>query len=309
MSRPGAPAYSGSSRPDLPWSREIRRYSPAATEDTRSEASEDGEQPQSSGGKYRTLCVRTCDGYYFPIGNAVSRQRFMRDAAQCRASCGEEARLFYLPSGSDNVSTMIDLAGRSYVRMPAAFKYRKSLTDGCTCRPMPWSAAEQQRHQQYAADAARAAAEAESKRLAAEAAEVARIAAADKPNGAAKPKPGKAGDRIAGVASATVASKLAPTSDSAAPPDRAETGQASHDPQTAPAADADATVVSDADQRKLSARADRNRQGAAPRGADRGMAARRQHAVARATPSQSGGTTWFSPSSAKYTWPGDAPKR
>ncbi len=184
MSRPGAPAVSMPSRSDGAWSREIRRYSPAASDSARESSDGELDESRSSSGKYRTLCVRTCDGYYFPIANAVSRSRFMRDAAQCRASCGDDARLFYHPAGSDNVSTMLDLAGRSYLRMPTAFKYRKSLTDGCSCRPMPWSAAEMQRHQQYAQEAARVAAEAEATRIAAEAAEAARTQQV-----AAKPKP------------------------------------------------------------------------------------------------------------------------
>ncbi len=45
-------------------------------------------------GAYRTLCVRMCDGFYWPISNSVPRSSFHRDANLCRASCGEEARLF-----------------------------------------------------------------------------------------------------------------------------------------------------------------------------------------------------------------------
>src|SRR6266540_3435428 len=30
---------------------------------------------------YRTLCVRTCDGYYFPISYATNRSHFKTDAA------------------------------------------------------------------------------------------------------------------------------------------------------------------------------------------------------------------------------------
>jgi len=32
---------------------------------------------------YRTLCVRSCDGYYFPISYATGRGRFKTDAAVC----------------------------------------------------------------------------------------------------------------------------------------------------------------------------------------------------------------------------------
>ena len=36
---------------------------------------------------YRTLCVRSCDGFYFPISSVASRSRFGLDADLCRASC------------------------------------------------------------------------------------------------------------------------------------------------------------------------------------------------------------------------------
>src|SRR5215467_7410334 len=37
---------------------------------------------------YRTLCVRLCDGFYFPISFAVPASSLERDAERCRASCG-----------------------------------------------------------------------------------------------------------------------------------------------------------------------------------------------------------------------------
>ncbi len=101
-------------------------------------------------GAYRTLCVRTCDGYYFPISSRVSSNKFSRDARRCETQCGSDAKLFYMPRQSDGVNDMTDLSGRVYGRLPTAFSYRKSLINGCTCKPMPWSAAETARHNRYA---------------------------------------------------------------------------------------------------------------------------------------------------------------
>jgi hypothetical protein len=84
---------------------------------------------------YRTLCVRLCDGFYFPISFAVPESGFNRDAEQCRASCGPEARLFYHLNPGGSVETMFDLAGRAYSALPTAFTYRKTLVAGCSCRP------------------------------------------------------------------------------------------------------------------------------------------------------------------------------
>ena len=90
---------------------------------------------------YRTLCVRLCDGFYFPISFATPEGGLARDAEQCRASCGVEARLFYHLNPGGSVESMMDLTGRAYSALPTAFKYRQTLVAGCLCRPLPVSAA------------------------------------------------------------------------------------------------------------------------------------------------------------------------
>jgi hypothetical protein len=106
-------------------------------------------EPASS---YRTLCVRLCDGYYFPVSAAAPSSSLARDADKCSASCGADARLFYHASVGGSVETMIDLTGMAYSSLPNAFRYRKTLVEGCSCRPQPWSEAELQRHRGYAQD-------------------------------------------------------------------------------------------------------------------------------------------------------------
>jgi Protein of unknown function (DUF2865) len=92
-------------------------------------------------GSYRTLCVRLCDGFYFPISFATPAAGLARDAEQCRASCGLEARLFYHLNPGGSVETMMDQTGSAYSALPTAFKYRKTLVAGCLCRRQPLSAA------------------------------------------------------------------------------------------------------------------------------------------------------------------------
>ena len=92
-----------------------------------------------------------CDGFYFPISHATSSTNFARDAETCAASCGGDARLFYTPSPGGDVESMLDMTGRAYASFPIAFRYRKTLVQGCQCRPQPWTEAERARHQGYAA--------------------------------------------------------------------------------------------------------------------------------------------------------------
>lgn len=111
-------------------------------------------------GTYRTLCVRLCDGFYFPISEGVRREGLYRDNRACTQRCDGEARLFYYPTFGGSVETMVDLSGRSYAELPNAFGYRKALVEGCACKPAAWSAEEAARHQGYAAEGAQQAADA-----------------------------------------------------------------------------------------------------------------------------------------------------
>jgi hypothetical protein len=103
-------------------------------------------------GIYRTMCVRLCDGFYFPISSATTGSGLARDADACNASCGTEARLFYHPNVGGDVDSMTDLTGMAYSALPNAFRYRKALVADCRCRPQPWSEVELQRHRSYAGD-------------------------------------------------------------------------------------------------------------------------------------------------------------
>ena len=109
--------------------------------------------------RYRTLCVRTCDGFFFPISDKATRRHFYRDSEACFSRCGGEARLFYYPVPGGDSAAMVDLSGRSYSNLPAAFKFRKQQVAGCRCHAEPWDASEVARHQSYAATAAQELAE------------------------------------------------------------------------------------------------------------------------------------------------------
>lgn len=107
--------------------------------------------PPEGSGSYTTMCVRMCDGFYFPVSHRVPRSRFYRDADICRARCpNSEARLFYHSSSGGNMKDAVDLTGRAYARLPIAFQHRKRLVEGCGCKPEPWSVEATIRHEGYA---------------------------------------------------------------------------------------------------------------------------------------------------------------
>jgi Protein of unknown function (DUF2865) len=103
---------------------------------------------------FRSLCVRLCDGYYFPISQATIRERFSRDAEQCAQTCPSGSRLFVHRNPGEGVDDMRDLQGRPYRGLPNAFLHRTQYVANCTCRGNPWDETALARHQAYA-DAAR----------------------------------------------------------------------------------------------------------------------------------------------------------
>jgi hypothetical protein len=136
-------------RRPVPSLRSMFRYSPYGNFDHQSNWQSSAAAVEDGG--FRTLCVRVCDGYYWPVSASVPRGKFYRDARLCQSSCDAEARLFYLPQPSDAIEQATDLSGRAYGRLETAFAYRKALVGGCSCRPAPWTAAEIARHKTYAA--------------------------------------------------------------------------------------------------------------------------------------------------------------
>jgi hypothetical protein len=96
--------------------------------------------PPSSGdvpfaGTFRTLCVRTCDGYYFPISYSTVPGKFADDEALCRRLCpATEVMLFSHRNPGEDVSRAISATGKLYTELPAAFSYRKQFNAACSCR-------------------------------------------------------------------------------------------------------------------------------------------------------------------------------
>lgn len=85
-------------------------------------------------GTYRTLCVRTCDGYYFPISFTTVQARFARDEQLCRSMCpGTEVALYVHRNPGEDSDAMVSLAGEPYAALPTAFRYRTKYDSACQC--------------------------------------------------------------------------------------------------------------------------------------------------------------------------------
>jgi hypothetical protein len=86
-------------------------------------------------GTYRTLCVRTCDGYYFPISYSTVPSKFAEDEQICRRQCpAAEVALYSHRNPGEDVSRAVSVSGKLYTDLPTAFGYRKQLNQACNCR-------------------------------------------------------------------------------------------------------------------------------------------------------------------------------
>lgn len=87
-----------------------------------------------SGGAFRTLCVRTCDGYYFPISFSTSKRNFYRDQLICEQMCPDaKVKLFVHRNPGEESEDMTTVSGEPYADMDYAFAYRKAFKPSCSC--------------------------------------------------------------------------------------------------------------------------------------------------------------------------------
>lgn len=86
-------------------------------------------------GTYRTVCVRTCDGGYFPISFATVPARFPDDEKSCKALCpATDAALYAYRNPGEDINQAVSVNGQPYTALPNAFHYRTEFNPSCSCR-------------------------------------------------------------------------------------------------------------------------------------------------------------------------------
>lgn len=84
---------------------------------------------------YRTVCVRLCDGYYFPVSFSTLPSHFPQDADACSSRCAAPAELYYYPNPGGTIEQAVALRSQeAYSKLKFAFRYRKEVVNGCSCK-------------------------------------------------------------------------------------------------------------------------------------------------------------------------------
>jgi Protein of unknown function (DUF2865) len=86
-------------------------------------------------GTYHTVCVRACDGYYFPVSYSTVPSRFADDERVCQRQCpASQAELYSFRNPGEDMDQAVSIGGQAYTALPNAFRYRKEVVAGCSCR-------------------------------------------------------------------------------------------------------------------------------------------------------------------------------
>lgn len=93
----------------------------------------DAEQRERLGGRM-AICVRTCDGFFFPVNfeGIGARDEYSQ---VCQSLCPEaETRVYFMPLGAD-VERAASRDGSPYMSLPAAKKFQTQARDpACACK-------------------------------------------------------------------------------------------------------------------------------------------------------------------------------
>lgn len=95
---------------------------------------EDAENARPSGGPM-AVCVRTCDGGFFPVSYSARRSDLGQLQDLCTALCPNTEVKIYTRTMSRDMHQAVSANGEPYTELPNAFKYEKVVDKTCTCRP------------------------------------------------------------------------------------------------------------------------------------------------------------------------------
>ena len=85
-------------------------------------------------GRYRSVCVRLCDGFFYPISYSTYGGHLGQDAQECQANCAAPAELYVYRNPGQEIEQAVSLNGSAYMDLPVALRYRKEYVHGCSCK-------------------------------------------------------------------------------------------------------------------------------------------------------------------------------
>ena len=103
---------------------------------------EGSEQGDNHLGGTLAICVRQCDGGFFPMSYSARRGNLDELTALCKALCPNAEVALYTKSPWGELNSAVSISGDSYGDHPNALKFQKTLVPACGCKPPDKSWAE-----------------------------------------------------------------------------------------------------------------------------------------------------------------------
>ncbi len=100
--------------------------------------------PEEPGSGALAVCVRSCDGGFFPVSYSANRMRYQELGELCQAMCPNvETQLFTMAFGREVEKSVAASDGRPYSALPNAGRFRTKYDPACTCKKaeQSWSEA------------------------------------------------------------------------------------------------------------------------------------------------------------------------
>jgi hypothetical protein len=93
-------------------------------------------------GRYRSVCVRLCDGFFYPIHYSTYGSQLGQDAQLCQSSCAAPAELYVYRNPGQDIERAVSLSGSAYMDLPVALRFRKEYVKGCSCKQAEYNPTE-----------------------------------------------------------------------------------------------------------------------------------------------------------------------
>lgn len=82
----------------------------------------------------RTVCVRMCDGYHFPVGSLRNDAELPAHQRVCQSMCpGAPVKLFTVANGKASVADAVAADGQIYSALPMAWAHERASDPTCQC--------------------------------------------------------------------------------------------------------------------------------------------------------------------------------
>jgi hypothetical protein len=86
----------------------------------------------------RSVCVRLCDGYFFPVAPLTGATDLASHQSACTSACPDAPTALYVqPNGSDRIEDAVSTSGAPYTALPVALRSRTTFDNTCVCHRSP----------------------------------------------------------------------------------------------------------------------------------------------------------------------------